>query len=320
MKRFRTIKPVEARERRIPLDLEELSRAAKRQPYCGFFRLNKETANDWFANHLDSDHQRSLSEDQINVLLRLQAEDLWTDYKPEVVFDTRWNIRNGQHVLASLIRSTTHNEFIIKLLFNLPPSVCDSWDLVRKRSAADEFKIKGLTEHRYMFSKAAKVLWQYLHGVYNGTGYQFDRSTAKIAVAPEAVRVAEQNPDLRQCLFPMGKCFKGKQFSAAAIYAAFCILRRLDAPKAEAFFRALNDGVGLSGRNDPIWALRNRFLSMQPEERLRNGETMALVFKTWNLYLEGKPVSGALKMGKNEPFPKLEPMEIPNGPRHGTTH
>jgi hypothetical protein len=92
-------KPALEYERRIPLGLEELLHGLERErePFCGFFILTKEIAGDWFANHLNAEKQRTLSEDNITVLLRLQQEGLWTDYKPEVVFDTRWEVRNGQH-------------------------------------------------------------------------------------------------------------------------------------------------------------------------------------------------------------------------------
>lgn len=323
MKTVRTVRPAVERERRIPLGLEEfeLREGEVRTPFCAFFPLTREIAADWFANHLNSSKQRTLNDGNIAVLLRLQRDDLWMDYKAEVVFDTRWEIRNGQHVLATLIRpEAVLDGFIIKLLFNLPPNVCDSWDLVRKRSAADEMKIRGIDENRYALSKAAKILWQYLKGFYDGMGYLHDRSTEKIAVAPEAVKCVEQNRDLRECILPMAPYFRGKLFSTAAVHAGLCILRRFDRKQADFFFGRLNDGLGLTRKDDPIYALRNRFLAMQDDNRMRNGETMALMFKAWNLYRANQKVTGTLRMGRNEPFPLLEPMEAPDEPRSSRVH
>jgi hypothetical protein len=299
---------------RIPLGLEEVYREAKGQPYVCFIELTKEMAEDWVSNHLDTDVQRNISQDNVTMLLRLREEGYWTNYKSIIVFDTRRKLRNGQHVSTMLIKSPDGKGFVICLMINLPPSDCDSWDLIRKRTVADELKIQGIVEKRQTLGAAAKILWQYLHGYYDGMGYLFDRQSDKIASPPEAVRTAAENPGLQMCLFQIDACFTGKQFSTAALFAAFYILRQLDQKAAETFFQRLNDGVGLTGKDDPIWALRSRFLSLQPKERLRNGETMALVFKAWNLYQAGERVKGQLRMAKNEPFPHLEPIEIPDGP------
>jgi hypothetical protein len=305
---------------RIPLGLEEVYREAKGRPYVCFIPLRKEMAEDWVSNHLNADVQRTISQDNVTMLLRLREEGFWTDFKSILVFDTRRHLRNGQHVSTMVVKSPDDKPFVATLMINLPPSDCDSWDQVRKRTVADELKIQGIAERRQTLGAAAKILWQYLHGHYAGMGYMFDRQSGKIASPPEAVRTASQNPGLQECLFQVDACFAGKQFSTAALFAALYILRQLDQKAAETFFQRLNDGVGFKGKDDPIWALRNRFLSLPPKERLRNGETMALVFKAWNLYRAGERIAGPLNMGKKEPFPSLEPMEIPDGPGSVRTH
>jgi hypothetical protein len=305
---------------RIPLGLEEVYREAKGRPYVCFIELTREMAEDWLSNHLDADIQRNISQHNVTMLLRLREEGFWTNYKSVIVFDTRRKIRNGQHVSTMVVKSPDGKGFVITLMINLPPGDCDSWDQVRKRTVADELKIQGIAEKRQTLGAAAKILWQYLQGYYAGMGYLHDRQSDKIATPPEAVRTAAEHPGLQACLFQFDECFTSKQFSTAAVFAAFYVLRQLDQKAAETFFQRLNDGIGFRGKDDPIWALRNRFLSLPSKERLRNGVTMALVFKTWNLYRAGERTVGQLSMGQKEPFPILEPMEIPDGTGSARTH
>lgn len=314
----------EPRERRVPLGLEELFAAHPKEPHACYFRVNKEMIDDWLANHLNLERQRPLLESTVDTLERLHDEGFWNHYKMHVVFDSNREIRNGMHSSTMLSKLDKKEvDYWINLAINLPPDICDDWDQIRKRTINDEMKIKGFRpENREMLGRVSKIYWQYSRNHYDNLGYQFDRAPGKIAQPVEGIQIAIDNPDLAECIFPFPEELHGKGFSAAAVYAMYCPIRRMFPKEAPKFFSTLADGLGLAKGDDPIYVLRKCFLnSSQKKNRLRNGWTAAYVIKAFNLWMAGLPARGPL-MRENEPFPKIGAlMEIPDdGRKPNRTH
>lgn len=272
----------------------------------GLCEITKDEANDWLSR-VDPNYQRSMSQ---MVALRYSADmdaGDWVDGAQLLCFDKRGRLINGQHVLVAFIRSGT-DTLQVTWQINKHPKAYMAFDHNRKRSAADTLKWNGVDKPKETES-VARVLWQYEKGFFAGKSYWSARSGAVWPSDGQIQTVVKAHPGLDRHLWKSP--FKGKCFSVGAMRAASYILHGIEPDRAVEFFESLIEGIKIPSSSHPIAVLRRAFMNMEAGERMRNGETLARIFKAWNSYVSGA-VGASLK--KDESFPDpLDPSDLVPG-------
>jgi hypothetical protein len=292
---------------------------SKQMVVIGLREITKDEANDWLSQ-VDPTYQRSLS----NFIALRYSADMnardWVPGIPMMVFDKRGRLINGQHVLVAFVKSDL-DALMVVWQINRHPNAYMAFDHNRKRSAADTLKWNGV-EKPAETQSAAVVLYQYEQGFFKGKGFWTARGGDKFPSDPQIQRIVKAHPGLDKHLWKSP--FKGKGFSLGALRAASYVLHSIDHEVAVKFFESLIEGINIPSSKHPIAVLRKAFMDLAEGERMRNGETLARIFKAWNSYVGGGDVSGIGTAGSGSPqlrrdetFPEpIDPSDLhPKSPK-----
>jgi len=267
--------------------------------------LNREDAENLLRGIDDVTFQRKWSP---TISMRYTADmnaGKWVGAVGEVTLDGKSRLINGQHVLRSFLRSNME-WLIVKFVVNRYPGAFDVYDQNRKRRGRDALKAAGYDQPGDI-EGICTVLFQYYRGSFNGKRWTAARAAEDFPSISQIIETAEKCSGLNPHLHKPGD-FKGCGCSISAIRAASYVLHQIDGPKAKKFFDSFLLGVNIASRQEPIAVLRSAFLA-KGEKRLRNGETLAAIFKAWELWLAGKTVKGSL-IRRSEDFP--DPLHRPS--------
>jgi hypothetical protein len=313
MKRGKTVSPTKQprpEQRRDWLArLDKHGRRHKQIVTVGVREIARDEADDWMGR-VDDKYQRTISDLIVSRYSSDMDEGSWVPGGAMIVFDAKGRLINGQHILTAFKRSDLQ-KLIIVWQINRHPEAYMAFDHCRKRTAKDTLKWNGV-DNPGEIASAATVLWQYEQGFFGGTSYRGARGSDKFPTDAQVQAAVRHHPGLHKHLWK--NPFRGKCFSLGALRAASYLLDCIDHTTAEKFFEMLIDGLNIPSRDHPIGALRRTFMDMAEGERMRNGETLARIFKAWNAYVQGQSITGQL-LRKDEAFPEpLSPADLE--PRH----
>lgn len=284
--------------------LDRLDPKNKRQQQLvtiGQKEIDRDEANEWLLR-VKVDHQRSLAE---TVVERYRADMDAGDWIPGtqmVVFDGKGTLVNGQHTLAAFARSSLKKLQVIWQI-NRDPRAYMGFDHNRKRTARDTAKWNGIEKPGEVVA-AATALWAYENDRFKDRLYRTYRSASPTDA--QVQQTIKMHPGLDQHLWK--NPFPGSELAMGGFNAASYILDCLDEKRAGDFYERLSDGVRLPTKNHPVNVLRRYFTSL--EARIRAGETMAPIFKSWNAFVRDEEVPGRL-LRKDEAFPiPINPQDM----------
>lgn len=263
--------------------------------------IDRDEANEWLLR-VKVDYQRNLAEGVVQRYMLDMNEGFWVPGSQIIAFDGKGNLINGQHVLSAFARSDLKKLEVIWEI-NRDPRAYTAFDANRKRTASDTLKWNGV-ERAGEMQRAATALWQYEAGCFAGKSYRGFRW--KFPSASQVQQTVKMHPGLDQHLWK--NPFKGRQLSVGALAAASYILSCLSEKRARDFYERLIQGINIPSPRFPVAVLRNAFMNL--EDRQRNGDTMAYIFKAWNAFVRREDITGRL-MHKNEAFPEpLNPEDL----------
>lgn len=277
-----------------------------REPVAMLAMVDKETAQ-WLLDRVDEAHQRARRETTIRRYLADLQAGKWIPMT-DVVFDGKGHLIDGQHLLAAFIRSDLKT-LTITFKLNPHPQAALAPDHGRKRSFGEDLKWQGYARGAET-APMLTVLYQEEMGYYKGTAYTAARAADQYPTAAQLMEAAKMHPDLDPHLRKPPKIFRGRGVPVAALWAASYQLHQIDYEKAKAFFTSLFEGTDIPPKS-PIKTLRECLEDRLGKKRLRNGEALAWVYKTWNAWLNDQVLAKPIMKSK-EPFPV--PIEPPAAP------
>lgn len=195
---------------------------------------------------------------------------------------------DGQHRLSAVVESGV--SVVLNFVDGLDPSSFDTIDTGGPRPPSDVLGMSGVKNATKIVSVAKKLIqWE---NISDKTQFTFNDVGWNLITNMEQLEYVEKHEDELQFAFssvngsfPYRKCG-----SPTALVAALVICLRYDSRATLEFIEKLKTGTSLD-KNSPVAILRDRLVD-PPERRgtAWNLEIMALVFKTFNYYLRGKPM------------------------------
>jgi hypothetical protein len=213
-----------------------------------------------------------------------------------IIFDTKWNLINGQHRLNACI--VAKKPFQAVVVQGVAPRVYHRIDSGERRRAADWMHHLGEDNAKVM-AAALRIIWTFDQGSLC--------SSKEYPSNDEIKHTLDHHPEIRQFnTSTFAKSVKGMPGSLTM--ALRYILGMGDKKLAAKFFEQLATGEGLTKQN-PVLFLRERLMAAQGRNRLSQLECAALAVKTWNAFIGGgefSPHHLRYRTGKNgEEFPLI---------------
>lgn len=286
----------------ITVEKEDTKMAKRPDPTVGWEWVTREQAFEMLKHVPESQRALGIGNAE-NYARDILADNWWTDV-PEVSFDWNGELLNGQHVLNGLILSK-RPKLKIKIGRNYDPKSYMGFDKGRKRTAANDLKFLGM-DHYNDKAGMGRVYWQWSTGKFEGS--LTNRSSSAFPTASEVVQIVTDHPGFGDHLFKNPFGGKHRDFSMSALRLGSYVICGVDRPRGEKFFKMVLTGDEIPAveqpQYHPVKLLRNTLLNLGKDQRLRNGETLACVFKAFNAFYKGETLRAPL-LRKGEDFPKL---------------
>lgn len=238
---------------------------------------------------------RRVSDLTVRAYARAMAAGLWNFVGDPLRFNGDGSLLDGQHRLNAVVKSETSQQFVV--VSGLPSDSQISMDIGRKRSFADDLRMKG-EGYASLISSISIVLirWQaglLVHGNLSPS-------------APELQSFFEDNPAIRRAAEIGQRVRNYVPITPSPVGAVYYRASQINEGAAAEFFGRLADGQKLES-GSPILALRNRAIrSKASDERLNSPEVTFLVTRAWNAWRAGEDLHRLTfpKLGlSNKTFP-----------------
>lgn len=233
-------------------------------------------AKRWLAKNLKN---RVLSESQAERYRQDMACGRWTFAADPIRFSSDGALLDGQTRLTALaeLGGVTIPMLVVR---GLPAESQNVMDQGRKRTPGDQLGLAGYKSTQQLAASIKQfIAWE------EGMFFRDTKVMAAIT-APRIVEWADEHP--KDILFfqRLGSLFKGNDAPPSIAGAAAIAFGRLDADKAEEFFRLLARGAGTEGH--PIVALDKRLQRNRREGlKMPNRDQLALFVTAWNAWRAG---------------------------------
>lgn len=219
------------------------------------------------------------------IYVHLYANDMrngeWGITGEPIKFDWDGAMIDGQHRLLAIIESGV--SIVSDVRLGLDPAVFINMDTGQKRCASHFLTIAGETNTAMLGAALGNVL-SYQRGYYRrlGMGKYTHNEIASALVQHPTIRDSVSFGRATTMLLPPG-------LGTALHYLA----TRVNKDKADLFWKQLETGAGLT-LTSPVYLLRERLSAdramASKRGRARSVELSALVIKSFNSFVEGKPM------------------------------
>ncbi len=221
---------------------------------------------------------------------------------------------DGQHRLTAVLQSKTTQKFLV--IDGLPEVTQAVMDTGRKRTLANMLTIQG-EDNANALAAVINIAYKWEFGVrgsrlFNaGSNLVIDNRSMDPAF-PVLLDYLNDHQELREVVKDVKPIIRATTMFPSLAGLSWWVLHKIDYADAHEFFERLRDGAGLEV-GSPILALRDRLHAINRDNRMRGLKTshdhvLALVFKAWNAWREGKPVIRLYyKPGGYNPEPFPEP-------------
>lgn len=242
---------------------------------------------------------RNVSKAAIVRYARDMSEGRWTITGEAIIFDNTGKLIDGHHRLTAAVEhGVTFQSLVIR---GVEPDAATDIDGGRARTAAHMAHMRGVTD---AVCKCAIVNLLLVHERH---GLNAINTPEKQPTKAEVIDAMKALSDLDVCVIRARSVRKLMPKSAGG----FCyhVFREQNQALADKFWEELGTGVALSVRN-PVLSLRNALIDNATKKaKLRIEDIIAITFKSWTAYRDGKRLKGALSWRKSgssaEPFPQI---------------
>lgn len=239
------------------------------------------------------ERQRSLSPASVDMYTADMLEGEWIFTGDAIRFDTEGNLIDGQHRCTSVVESGRTVPAVV--IRGLGGDAILNLDNGRRRSFADDLKIKGYPNHTNLAAIVGRV-WHWEHGNFGYKGVPMVQNALYantsptrsqlwstltgheelVEVATHAQRIARYTPNV----------------PASVNGFAWWLLGKADVDKREAFFHELVNGVTQNNPEYPITVLKRvTTRRMGPSERPESWVWLAYYIKAWNAWYNEQSIS-----------------------------
>lgn len=221
----------------------------------------------------------------------------WTFAGDPLRFDVDGNLIDGQHRLLALSQvKDPLFSMVFTVMLGLPYEAIRAMDQGAKRTSGQQLNIAGVKNAQVIGAGARlAILWE------QGTpksGY------ARVVSNPRVEQWVRENPELVEHVNSHMTKIKQTDLPGGAATAAALILAQVDPDAELEFFTLLSDGGTPKG--NPINTLDKRLARLRRHNtQTRAEEYLALTFKAWNAWRQGRELHQITKLGENESFPSL---------------
>lgn len=181
---------------------------------------------------------RSLSEVLAATYSQDMAKDKWYLNTDAIGFDSTGALMNGQHRLTAVIESGKAVEMMV--VYGLDEKSRATTDIGRKRTVADELKMRGITNNNQI-AAAVRMRLQYENKTI-GLTQSFRYSNAEII---EWAGVWEE--EFQGAIKQAKNVYKNCKVSPTVLACAYSIFNGIDVELAEHYYGKLASGENVSG-------------------------------------------------------------------------
>lgn len=209
------------------------------------------------------------------------AEERWRYNGEPISFGSNGALLNGQHRLKACAEGDTPID--TDVIFGLDPEAMSTIDIGKVRTAANIAHLDGIQNAVVACAAAHLILLHENGGIQQLGNKQVEPSKTKVN---ERVRTDHTISDIAGRAAGMGRGLASPRVMAFCYY----LFSAQNPELAEQFFDRLASGAGLS-KYDPVYQLRERLRTNSAgKAKLPLLEIVALFFKAWGAYRNGKPV------------------------------
>lgn len=243
-------------------------------------------------------HNRPLSESHVNELAKRMDRGEWALNGQSLIFNSNGELTDGQHRIAAVIKSGTNVLFDVR--FGIDPSVFDTIDDGKKRTASDIFAIEKIPNYSNVAATCRLIMGMNKGSTQSQFG-NYNRPSNK-----EVLEWYFENNDVSEYVTLGLKWYEASgRLMSPSIFASFAYkMAEVDHNKAMKFMEHLAFGFDLS-INSPIFKLRSKLAQAKVDntKKMSNSYERALIIKAWNLFKAGKTVKILKYDTEREPFP-----------------
>ncbi|MGH8220331.1 MAG: hypothetical protein ACREUT_17480 [Steroidobacteraceae bacterium] len=261
---------------------------------------------------------REIKGDHVHALAAAMRESRFHTNGESIVIDEEGRVLDGQHRLLAIIEAQVTVELIV--VRGVPPSVIDSIDTGRGRSAADVIHMAGFRRAPRLAS-AARDLYFFLRGTFTG-GPSGSRSDGTRDVSPSNEQIHEliqRTPDLVSAVDQASDAYPNvcKWVEGGRTAFWFFALSNISRDNAAEFFGSLESGANLP-ESHPVLLLRQALIENASSRRKRpKSDLAAFTIKAWNAFHSGATFK-MLKHSRRDRFPIVDGRESITGAAEGS--
>lgn len=245
---------------------------------------------------------RSPLKNRVREYAAQQGAGEWHLTGQPIIFDSEWNLLDGQHRLLACVSSG--EEMCVMVVVGVDPSARPYIDGGKARTSGEVMQIEGIKNGKKIAACLSLVI-----------GYDHGALTSKTMMRVHASRSAMlafygANAAAADAAVLAGEnCYRSLRVTPAAWAATCFILSRIDSDRSAAFTSGVAEGVSLR-HNDPRLALRNWFINrMQKHQTVTSGEALMSMVIAWNKWVSGKDAKLHKPWMRGQPQPiALYPM------------
>ena len=209
------------------------------------------------------------------------AERRWKYNGEPISFGTNAALLNGQHRLQACAAGDTPID--TDVIFGLDPEAMSTIDIGKVRTAANIAHLEGIQNAHVACAAAHLILLHEKGGIQQLGNKQVEPSKTKVN---ERVRTDRRISDIAGRAAGLGRSLAPPRVMACCYY----FFSAQNAELAEQFFDRLASGADLT-KHDPVYLLRERLRTNSAgKAKLPMLEIVALFFKAWIAYRNGKQV------------------------------
>lgn len=272
-----------------PLTLHTANNATK-NPIAKTVTVTPALARNWLRRN---DHNRSLRPRAVADYARDMSAGRWRQNGEAIKFAADGTLLDGQHRLAAIIEAGAPVPMMI--ISGLDPTVQETMDAGRKRTAADVLGLRG-EANAHVLASVIKRIWLWDQG-----DYKFATHTSPTIA--ETAALLECRPEIRRSAEIASRIHSTFRYLPQSIVGtAHHVFSRIAAPEAVWFFARLGDGAELAVGH-PILTLRSRAMSEAADWRhTPDDRYMAYLVRSWNAVRDGREL-GRIQHGPNDAMP-----------------
>lgn len=240
--------------------------------------VTPELAKQWLESNT---HNRPLSEELVIAYMVDMLDGRWQYNGDAIRFDHTGRLIDGQHRLHACAEAGV--PFETDVVTGLAPSAMRTIDIGRVRTAGHIAHLEGVENASVACAIAGLAVLHRKYGIERMNDPRYKPTKTEIVEA--ARTLTGLDPAIVRARMLGGKL-------APPRVAGFCYwaFAQQDGTLADRFFDELAHGLNLS-QDNPVYHLRERLLSnRRSKAKLPQLELVALFFKAWLAYREGRPI------------------------------